>query len=34
MVATVLDTLIRQYFSQEFAERTKAHLEEARELSE
>ncbi|KAM8772410.1 LON peptidase N-terminal domain and RING finger protein 1 [Acanthopagrus schlegelii] len=34
MVTTVLDTLIKQYLSQEFAERTKAHVEETRELSD
>ncbi|KAF3687673.1 LON peptidase N-terminal domain and RING finger protein 1 [Channa argus] len=34
MVTTVLDTLIKQYLSQEHAERTKAHLEETRELSD
>ncbi|KAK2817047.1 hypothetical protein Q5P01_025238 [Channa striata] len=34
MVTTVLDTLIKQYLSQEYAERTKAHLEETRELSD
>ncbi|XP_034754127.1 LON peptidase N-terminal domain and ring finger 1, like [Etheostoma cragini] len=32
-VTTVLDTLIKQYLSQEYAERTKTHLEETRELS-
>uniref|UniRef100_A0A3Q1G1R4 LON peptidase N-terminal domain and ring finger 1 n=1 Tax=Acanthochromis polyacanthus TaxID=80966 RepID=A0A3Q1G1R4_9TELE len=32
-VTTVLDTLIKQYLSQEYAERTKSHLEETRELS-
>lgn len=34
MVTTVLDMLIKQYLSQAYAERTKTHLEEARELSE
>ncbi|XP_023146126.1 LON peptidase N-terminal domain and ring finger 1, like [Amphiprion ocellaris] len=34
MVTTVLDTLIKQYLSQEYAERTKTHLEETRELSD
>ncbi|XP_069023389.1 LON peptidase N-terminal domain and RING finger protein 1 [Embiotoca jacksoni] len=34
MVTTVLDTLIKQYLSQESAERTKTHLEETRELSD
>lgn len=34
MVTTVLDTLIKRYLSQEFAERTKTHVEETRELSE
>ncbi|XP_074521457.1 LON peptidase N-terminal domain and RING finger protein 1 [Halichoeres trimaculatus] len=33
-VTTVLDTVIKQYLSQEFAERTKTHLEETRELSD
>ncbi|XP_078116752.1 LON peptidase N-terminal domain and RING finger protein 1 isoform X2 [Sander vitreus] len=33
MVTTVLDTLIKQYLSQEYAERTKTHLEETQELS-
>uniref|UniRef100_A0A3B4Z524 LON peptidase N-terminal domain and RING finger protein 1-like n=1 Tax=Stegastes partitus TaxID=144197 RepID=A0A3B4Z524_9TELE len=33
MVTTILDTLIKQYLSQEYAERTKTHLEETRELS-
>nr|XP_040041562.1 LON peptidase N-terminal domain and ring finger 1, like isoform X1 [Gasterosteus aculeatus aculeatus] len=34
MVTTVLDMLIKQYLSQAYAERTKTHLEEARELSD
>uniref|UniRef100_A0A4W6D5D7 LON peptidase N-terminal domain and ring finger 1 n=1 Tax=Lates calcarifer TaxID=8187 RepID=A0A4W6D5D7_LATCA len=34
VVTTVLDTLIKQYLSQEYAERTKTHLEETRELSD
>ncbi|XP_073322972.1 LON peptidase N-terminal domain and RING finger protein 1 [Pagrus major] len=34
MVTTVLDTLIKQYLSQEYAERTKTHVEETRELSD
>lgn len=34
MVTTVLDTLIKQYLRQEYAERTETHLEETRELSE
>ncbi|XP_030290772.1 LON peptidase N-terminal domain and RING finger protein 1 [Sparus aurata] len=34
MVTTVLDTLIKRYLSQEFAERTKTHVEETRELSD
>uniref|UniRef100_A0A672FN69 LON peptidase N-terminal domain and ring finger 1, like n=1 Tax=Salarias fasciatus TaxID=181472 RepID=A0A672FN69_SALFA len=34
MVTSVLDTLIKQYLSQEYAERTKTHLEETRELSD
>ncbi|XP_019955991.1 LON peptidase N-terminal domain and RING finger protein 1 [Paralichthys olivaceus] len=34
MVTTVLDKLIKQYLSQEYAERTKTHLEETRELSD
>uniref|UniRef100_A0A3B4Z4Z3 LON peptidase N-terminal domain and RING finger protein 1-like n=1 Tax=Stegastes partitus TaxID=144197 RepID=A0A3B4Z4Z3_9TELE len=34
MVTTILDTLIKQYLSQEYAERTKTHLEETRELSD
>ncbi|XP_051239617.1 LON peptidase N-terminal domain and ring finger 1, like [Dicentrarchus labrax] len=34
MVTTVLDTLIKQYLSQECAERTKTHVEETRELSD
>lgn len=34
MVTTVLDTLIKQYLSKEYAERTKTHLEETRELSD
>ncbi|XP_047434512.1 LON peptidase N-terminal domain and ring finger 1, like [Mugil cephalus] len=34
MVTTVLDTLIKQYLSQEYAERTKTHLEETKELSD
>ncbi|XP_035516093.1 LON peptidase N-terminal domain and ring finger 1, like [Morone saxatilis] len=34
MVTTVLDTLIKQYLSQDFAERTKTHVEETRELSD
>ncbi|XP_041640834.1 LON peptidase N-terminal domain and ring finger 1, like [Cheilinus undulatus] len=33
-VTTVLDMLIKQYLSQEFAERTKTHLEETKELSD
>uniref|UniRef100_A0A8C9Z0C6 LON peptidase N-terminal domain and ring finger 1 n=1 Tax=Sander lucioperca TaxID=283035 RepID=A0A8C9Z0C6_SANLU len=33
MVTIVLDTLIKQYLSQEYAERTKTHLEETQELS-
>lgn len=34
MVTTVLDTLVKQYLSQEYAERTKTHVEETRELSD
>ncbi|XP_022614288.1 LON peptidase N-terminal domain and RING finger protein 1 [Seriola dumerili] len=34
VVTTVLDMLIKQYLSQEYAERTKTHLEETRELSD
>ncbi|XP_059193598.1 LON peptidase N-terminal domain and ring finger 1, like [Centropristis striata] len=34
MTTSVLDTLIKQYLSQECAERTKIHLEETRELSD
>ncbi|KAM9857601.1 LON peptidase N-terminal domain and RING finger protein 1 [Aulostomus maculatus] len=34
MVTTVLDTLIQQYLSEEYAERRKNHLEETRELSD
>lgn len=34
MVTTLLDTLTKQYLSQEYAERTKTHLEETRELSD
>lgn len=34
MVTIVLDTLIKQYLSQEYAERTETHLEETRELAE
>ncbi|XP_035029638.1 LON peptidase N-terminal domain and ring finger 1, like [Hippoglossus stenolepis] len=34
IVTTVLDKSIKQYLSQEYAERTKTHLEEARELSD
>ncbi|XP_037328705.1 LON peptidase N-terminal domain and ring finger 1, like isoform X1 [Pungitius pungitius] len=34
IVTTVLDMLIKQYLSQAYAERTKTHLEEARELSD
>lgn len=34
MVTGVLDKLIKQYLSQEYAERTKSHLEEASELSQ
>lgn len=34
MVTTVLEKLIKQYLSQEYAERTKAQLAETRELSE
>ncbi|XP_029009044.1 LON peptidase N-terminal domain and ring finger 1, like [Betta splendens] len=34
MVTTVLDKLIKQYLSQEFAERTKTQLAETRELSD
>ncbi|XP_037620007.1 LON peptidase N-terminal domain and ring finger 1, like [Sebastes umbrosus] len=34
MVTTVLEMLIKQYLSQEYAERTKTHLEETRELSD
>lgn len=34
MVTTVLDTLIKQYLSEEHSERAKTHLEETRELSE
>ncbi|KAM7419258.1 hypothetical protein PAMA_016393 [Pampus argenteus] len=34
MVTTVLDTLIKQYLSQEYRERIKTHLEETRELSD
>ncbi|XP_075947346.1 LON peptidase N-terminal domain and RING finger protein 1 [Anarhichas minor] len=34
MVATVLDMLIKQYLSPAYAERTKAHLEETRDLSD
>ncbi|XP_038569340.1 LON peptidase N-terminal domain and ring finger 1, like [Micropterus salmoides] len=33
VVTTVLDMLIKRYLSQEYAERTKAHLEETKELS-
>ncbi|XP_029292022.1 LON peptidase N-terminal domain and RING finger protein 1 isoform X1 [Cottoperca gobio] len=33
-VTTVLDKLIKQYLSKEYAERTKTYLEEARELSD
>ncbi|XP_061600806.1 LON peptidase N-terminal domain and ring finger 1, like [Cololabis saira] len=33
-VTALLDTLIKQYWSQEYAERTKIHLEETRELSD
>ncbi|KAM6940543.1 LON peptidase N-terminal domain and RING finger protein 1 [Xenentodon cancila] len=33
-VTALLDTLIKQYLSQEYAERTKVHLEETRELSD
>lgn len=33
-VTTVLETLIKQYLSREYAERTKTHLEETRELSD
>ncbi|KAG7485219.1 LON peptidase N-terminal domain and RING finger protein 1 [Solea senegalensis] len=34
MVTTIMDTLIKQYLSREYAERTKTHLEETRELSD
>ncbi|XP_054460491.1 LON peptidase N-terminal domain and ring finger 1, like [Anoplopoma fimbria] len=34
VVTTVLEMLIKQYLSQEYAERTKTHLEETRELSD
>ncbi|KAM9363161.1 LON peptidase N-terminal domain and RING finger protein 1 [Symphorus nematophorus] len=34
MVTTVLDSLIKQYLSEEYTERTKSHLEETRELSD
>ncbi|CAG5939823.1 unnamed protein product [Menidia menidia] len=34
MVTTILDMLIKQYLSQEHADRTKIHLEETRELSD
>lgn len=34
MVTTVLDLLIKHYLSQEYAERTKTHLDETRELSD
>lgn len=34
MVTIVLDTVIKQYLSQDHAERTKAHVEETRELSD
>uniref|UniRef100_A0A665UUW4 LON peptidase N-terminal domain and ring finger 1, like n=1 Tax=Echeneis naucrates TaxID=173247 RepID=A0A665UUW4_ECHNA len=34
MVTAVLDTLIKQYLAEEYAERTKTHLEETRELSD
>ncbi|XP_026159267.1 LON peptidase N-terminal domain and RING finger protein 1 isoform X2 [Mastacembelus armatus] len=34
MVTAVLDTLIKQYLSQEYAERAKAHLDETKELSD
>ncbi|XP_023274285.1 LON peptidase N-terminal domain and RING finger protein 1 [Seriola lalandi dorsalis] len=34
VVTTVLDMMIKQYLSQEYAERTKTHLEETRELSD
>lgn len=34
MVTTILDTLIKQYLSQEYADRTKNHMEETKELSE
>lgn len=34
MVTTLLDTLIKQYLGQEYAERTKTHVDETRELSE
>ncbi|XP_019732193.1 LON peptidase N-terminal domain and RING finger protein 1 [Hippocampus comes] len=33
-VTSVLDVLIKQYFGQEYEERTKTHLEETRELSD
>ncbi|CAJ1052262.1 LON peptidase N-terminal domain and ring finger 1%2C like [Xyrichtys novacula] len=33
-VSTVLDSLIKQYFSQEHSERSKIHLEEEKELSD
>uniref|UniRef100_A0A8C5I9L1 LON peptidase N-terminal domain and ring finger 1, like n=1 Tax=Gouania willdenowi TaxID=441366 RepID=A0A8C5I9L1_GOUWI len=34
MVTTILETLIKQHLSQEYAERTKTHMEETRELSD
>ncbi|XP_041838643.1 LON peptidase N-terminal domain and ring finger 1, like isoform X2 [Melanotaenia boesemani] len=34
MVTSVLDMLIKKYLSREYAERTKTHLEETRELSD
>lgn len=34
MVTTVLEVLIKQHLSHDYAERTKTHLEETRELSE
>lgn len=33
-VTKLLDTLIKQYLSQDYAERTKTHTDENRELSE
>lgn len=34
MVTTILDTLIKQHFSEEHKDRAKAQLEETKELSE